>query len=184
MSLARGEKTFEAAIGADDPVDRPALLIAVATTHEERLRVARLLGQDIAVMMVASREEAVALLLGDDPPAAPGRPRGEYPTRVTTIGLTVDSDLRTASYQGVSVPLSPLEHDLLRCLVRDAGRTWPFEILHREIWGTGHLGGLADVQSVVKRLRRKLRDLRCPVRISSVRGVGLRLDGRMAASSA
>ena len=64
--------------------------------------------------------------------------------------------------------------------MRDAGRTWPFEILHREIWGTGHLGGLADVQSVVKRLRRKLRDLRCPVRISSVRGVGLRLDGRLA----
>ena len=74
MSLARGE-TFEATIGADDPVDRPALLIAVAPTHEERLRVARLLGQDVAVMMVASREEAVALLLGktirQQVPAAP-----------------------------------------------------------------------------------------------------------------
>ena len=78
--LSLGEKTFEAAIGADDPVDRPALLIAVATTPEERLRVARLLGQDVAVMMVASREEAVALLLGNDPPpAAPGRSRGGGP---------------------------------------------------------------------------------------------------------
>jgi len=170
MSLARGE-TFDARIGMADPADRPALLIAVAPTHEERLRVARLLGEDVAVMVVASREEAVALLLGDEP------------KRVSTIGLTVDSDLRTASYQGVSVPLSPLEHDLLRCLVREAGRTWQFEILHREIWGTGHLGGLADVQSVVKRLRRKLRDLRCPVKISSVRGVGLRLDGRLASTA-
>ena len=183
MSLARGE-TFEAAATMAEPVDRPALLIAVAPTHEERLRVARLIGQDVAVMIVASREEAVALLLGnDDRPDPPGRRAGEYPARVTTIGLTVDSDLRTASYQGVSVALSPLEHDLLRCLVRDAGRTWPFEVLHREIWGTGHLGGLADVQSVVKRLRRKLRDLRCPVRISSVRGVGLRLDGRLASTA-
>ncbi len=172
MSLARGEGTFE------------AVFIAVAATPEERLRVARIIGQDVTVMMVASREEAVALLLGNDPPSdTPGRRAGEGPRRVTSIGLTVDSDLRTASYQGVSVPLSPLEHDLLRCLVREAGRTWPFEILHREIWGTGHLGGLADVQSVVKRLRRKLRDLRCPVRISSVRGVGLRLDGRLASTA-
>ena len=172
MSLARGEGTFE------------AVLIAVAPTPEERLRVSRLLGQDVAVMLVASREEAVALLLGNDPPrASPGGPADGGPRRVTAIGLAVDSDLRTASYQGVSVPLSPLEHDLLRCLVRDAGRTWPFEVLHREIWGTKHLGGLADVQSVVKRLRRKLRDLRCPVRISSVRGVGLRLDGRLASTA-
>jgi DNA-binding response OmpR family regulator len=157
MSLARGEGTFEAAI-----------VIAVAPTHEERLRVARLVGPDVAVMLVASREEAIAALLGNEPP------------RVSTIGLTVDSDLRTASYEGVSVPLSPLEHDLLRYLVREVGRTWQFEVLHREIWGTGHLGGLADVHAVVKRLRRKLRDLRCPVRISSVRGVGLRLDGMLA----
>lgn len=179
MSLARGEGTFEAATAVAEPGHRPGFLIVVAPTHEERLRVARLLGQDVAVMMVSSREEAVALLLGDHgPPQPPDLRSVDYPARVTTIGLTVDSDLRTASYQGVSVPLSPLEHDLLRCLVRDAGRTWPFEVLHREIWGTKHLGGLADVQSVVKRLRRKLRDLRCPVRISSVRGVGLRLDGR------
>jgi DNA-binding response OmpR family regulator len=159
MSLARGEGTFE------------ALLIAVAPTQEERLRVASMVDHGLPVVLVASREEAVAMLLGDEP------------ARVTNIGLTVDSDLRTASYQGVSVPLSPLEHDLLRWLVRDAGRTFPFEVLHREIWGTGHLGGLADVQSVVKRLRRKLRDLRCPVRISSVRGVGLRLDGVLASTA-
>ena len=56
------------------------LFIAVAATHEERLRVARLLGQDVAVMMVASREEAVALLLGNDPPpTAPGRRAGGVP---------------------------------------------------------------------------------------------------------
>jgi len=157
MSLARGEGTFE------------TLVIAVAPTAEDRLRLAGMV--DLPVVLVASREEAVALL------------QGEEPARITSIGLTVDSDLRTASYQGVSVPLSPLEHDLLRWLVREAGRTWPFEVLHREIWGTGHLGGLADVQSVVKRLRRKLRDLRCPVRISSVRGVGLRLDGMLASTA-
>ena len=38
-----------------------------------------------------------------------------------------------------------------------------------------HFGGGGDVQSVVKRLRRKLDDLGCSLRIQPVRGVGLRL---------
>ena len=43
-------------------------------------------------MMVSSREEAVALLLGDhDPPQARDLRSVDYPARVTTIGLTVDS---------------------------------------------------------------------------------------------
>ena len=166
MSLARGEDRRGTTRFDGQPVDRGR---GHARRNGSGSRA--LVGQDVTVMMVASREEAVALLLGNDPPpAAPGRRAGGGPTPGDEHRLTVDSDLRTASYQGVSVPLSPLEHDLLRCLVREAGRTWPFEILHREIWGTGHLGGLADVQSVVKRLRRKLRDLRCPV--GSARSVG------------
>lgn len=169
MSLARGEEPG------------PALVIAVAATLEERLRLVRLVDEQTAVLLVGTREEAVSLLLADDLAA------GEVPAPqlaavppVAVADLTIDSDLRTASYDGASVPLSPLEHDLLRCLLDDVGHTWPFDVLHREIWGTGHLGGLADVQSVVKRLRRKLKDLRCPIRITSVRGVGLRLDRRLA----
>jgi len=172
MTLARGEEPG------------PALVIAVAPTLEERLRVVRLVDDQVALLLVGSREEAVALLLADDRPppelmAVPDPPVAG-PVPLAAADLVVDSDLRTASYEGTSVPLSPLEHDLLTCLLEDVGHTWPFDVLHRRIWGTGHLGGLADVQSVVKRLRRKLRDLRCPFRITSVRGVGLRLDRRLA----
>jgi len=172
MSLARGEEPG------------PALVIAVAATSEERERLVRSVDDRTAVLLVRTREEAVALLLGDDPlpqeARAPALVAVPEPGPPTPVGLTIDSDLRIASYDGATVPLSPLEHDLLRCLLDDVGHTWPFEVLHERIWGTGHLGGLADVQSVVKRLRRKLKDLRCPVRITSVRGVGLRLDRRPA----
>lgn len=176
MPLARGEGRIEPeAIGATSVV-RPALVIAVASTPQERLRLARVVGEHAALMLVASPDEAIALLLEYDrtgPAAAPS----------PTPELSVDSDLRTAEYHGRCVPLSPLEHDLLSCLLSEVGHTWPFDALHREIWGNGHLGGHADVQSVVKRLRRKLRDLRCPLGIVSVRGVGLRLDDRRAATA-
>ncbi len=178
MTLTRGEEPL-AAGGPDSlPVERPALVIAVASTAEERLRVVHLAGDGVAVLLVGTREEAAALLLGESEGSSVRLPEPE-PVPMATPGLRVDSDLRTATYQGISVSLSPLEHDLLRCLLDQVGHTWSFEILHRKIWGSGHLGGLADVQSVVKRLRRKLRDLRCPVRITAVRGVGLRLDSRL-----
>ena len=73
------------------------------------------------------------------------------------------------------MPLSPLEHDLLVCLLREVGRTWTFARIHRRVWGNDHLGGRDDVQSVVKRLRRKLHALSSPYGIHAVRGVGLRL---------
>ncbi len=86
---------------------------------------------------------------------------------------------------GRSTGLSPLEYDLLRCLLERVGRTWPFEVLHRQVWGNDHLGDRSDVQSVVKRLRRKLRGLGCPFQIMAVRGVGLRLvDPRPAPTAA
>ena len=180
MTLTRGEEPLEAGMTDAQPIERPALVIAVASTTEERLRVVHLVGDGVAVLLVGTREEAAALLLGESEGTSVRLPEPEpEPEPMATAGLRVDSDLRTATYQGVSVSLSPLEHDLLRCLLDQVGHTWSFEILHRKIWGSGHLGGLADVQSVVKRLRRKLRDLRCPVRITAVRGVGLRLDSRL-----
>lgn len=167
MSLARGEQAS-------------ALLIAIAPSEDERMRVARLVGDHVAVLLVSSVEDAVSLL---DRERADRLARRQVVAVDEETALTVDSDQRTANYDGASVALSPLEHDLLCCLLADAGHTLRFEELHEQIWGTGHLGGLADVQSVVKRLRRKLRDLRCPVRITSVRGVGLRLDGRLSPSA-
>ena len=92
-----------------------------------------------------------------------------------SVGIDIDSDWRVASWRDQAVPLSPLEHDLLRCLLGDLGRTLTFERLHRQVWGNDHLGGRSDLQSVVKRLRRKLRGLGSPLQIHAVRGVGLRL---------
>ena len=150
-----------------------------------------MIGDHASVVLVGTRAEAIAVLLGElpglpekqepmfgVPPAAPA------PVAVASDQVIVDSDLRTASWEGRSVPLSPLEHDVLCCLLAELGHTWPFEALHRQVWGNAHLGDRSDVQSVVKRLRRKLRELGCPTEIHAVRGVGIRLVDRRDAPGA
>jgi hypothetical protein len=135
------------------------------------------------VVLVGTRQEAIALLLGGPPATVPDGPMfGTLPPPPPgpppPAPLTIDPDLRTAAWSGRSVPLSPLEYDLLSCLLGDVGHTFAFADLHTHVWGNAHLGDRSDVQSVVKRLRRKLRDLDCPLQIMAVRGVGLRLVDR------
>jgi Transcriptional regulatory protein, C terminal len=212
MSLARGEDLVHEGLARSPVVtDVPAVVIAITPSMEERLRVAQL-NAHAPVLLVSTREEAVALLTGGasspplprtEPPIEtvvaeplggpvaesvpgaeiadqpPGLPQPVEPGSVERVhgpvGLVVDSDWRVLRWEGRSVPLSPLEHDLLVCLLADSARTWTFEHIHRQVWGNDHLGGRDDVQSVVKRLRRKLRELGSPCGIHAVRGIGLRL---------
>ncbi len=201
-------------------VGSPTVVIVIAPSAEERLRLARLVNDEVPVLLVSSRDEAIALLGGDEaqgrscrpdldagrrsgawrgapglsvltwsqaaaargpaavveplPAARPAR-KGAPESNGHSVGIDIDSDWRVASWRDKAVSLSPLEHDLLRCLLGDLGRTLTFERLHRQVWGNDHLGGRSDLQSVVKRLRRKLRDLGSPLQIHAVRGVGLRL---------
>jgi len=202
MSLARGiDSVHEQHDQLDDPA---AVVIAIAATSAERLRLAALVSDHVAVILVGSREEALALLLDGNAPALTGyaaqalsppvlapaefsaavvaQPVEAHPVEplrairdIAPTRLVVDSDLRVARWGDRSVPLSPLEHDVMVRLVHNMGRTLTFELLHREVWATEHLGGGADLQSVVKRLRRKLHHIGSTMRIHAVRGVGVRL---------
>ncbi|MFJ8580894.1 winged helix-turn-helix domain-containing protein [Micromonospora sp. NPDC093277] len=159
------------------------MIIAIASSTEERVRLASLVTGHAPVLLVSSPKEALSLLIGTAPPAeAPSvhprvaEPLPRAPTGMADVALEVDSDRRVATWSGRTVPLSPLEHDLLRhLLLTRLGHTCTFESLHRAVWGNDHLGGRGNVRSVVKRLRRKFDELDCPLRIQAVRGVGLRL---------
>lgn len=163
MSLARGEAV----------IDLPTVMIAIAPSMEERVRLAAL---GLPLLLVSSRAEALAFLRAMEVPGVEPTVLASVPA--PALGLVIDSDWRVATWRDKSVPLSPLEHDLLSCLLEEVGRTWTFACLHREVWGNDHLGGRADLQSVVKRLRRKLGELGSPLQIQAVRGVGLRLTDR------
>ncbi|WP_082599507.1 helix-turn-helix domain-containing protein [Nocardioides sp. Root151] len=190
MPLSRGEGPIRV-VGQDDPspVDAAPVVLAIAASAQDRLRIAEAIGTSAAVVMVATRAEALEILGGlpavepalrsvppVPPQALPMRP-AHAPSRPAPalFGLEVDSDWRVASWQDREVGLSPLEHDLLLCLLEEVGHVQPFADLQRRVWGNDHLGDRSHVQSVVKRLRRKLHELDSPLQIDAVRGVGLRL---------
>jgi hypothetical protein len=170
--------------GTIDHQDFP-LLIAVAASVEERVRLAELVDDVAPLLLVSSLDELRKLLIpAQDPPPAPAQ--HPEPPRTTDAGrtdrltgdddpLTIDSRRSVAQWRGREVPLTDLEHDLLTQLMIEPIKVWTYEQLHQAVWRNRHLRGTADVHSLVKRLRRKLDDLGTTVTIDAVRGTGFRL---------
>jgi hypothetical protein len=178
LVLARGEadiRVVPAPTGSPSP-PLPALVIAVALDPEERARIAREV-DDVPTLLVSRPEDALPFLVGATPAhrTADDAGSGEPPEPDPDPGLTIDSDARVACWDDNRVPLSPLEHDLLRSLCEVTGHIRTFEWLQEHVWGNDHPGNRSHVQSVVKRLRRKLRQIGTPLQIDAVRGVGLRV---------
>ncbi|MDP9795046.1 hypothetical protein J2S43_003558 [Catenuloplanes nepalensis] len=154
-----------------------SLTIGIAATPDDRRRLARLLGDTEAFLIVSSVDQARQFLdiVGSpestvittlpEPPATPAP---------VPAPLRVDSDRRVLRWQDREVGLTPLEHDFLNCLVGSPGQVWTYKQLHLEVWGNEHLGRGSDLHSVVRRVRRKLAGLGTSARIQSVRGVGFR----------
>lgn len=148
------------------------MVIAIASTASDRERLVRLVDNVGPLLLVSNVEEARAFLDGD--PAAVVVD-GEQPREVAMAGLRVDCDRHVAEWDGREAQLTPLEHDLLVCLLSEPGHTWTFARLHEEVWGTRHIGAGSDLHSLVKRARRKLARLGAPFGINAIRGVGFRL---------
>lgn len=91
-------------------------------------------------------------------------------------GLRVDIARREAHVGDTPLVLTQLEFDLLGTLVREAGRVLTREQLLEQVWGYDFPGDARAVDSVVKRLRAKLRAVAAEAdAIEAVRGVGYKL---------
>ncbi len=92
-------------------------------------------------------------------------------------GLRVDVERREAGAGGAAIELTQLEFDLLHALLVHAGRVLSREQLLEQVWGYDFAGDTRAVDSVVKRLRAKLRaaDPQADC-IEAVRGVGYKLS--------
>ncbi|MDF1604203.1 winged helix-turn-helix domain-containing protein [Nocardioides sp. YIM 152315] len=180
----------------------PAIVIAVAPTAADRVRITDAVGSAAPVLLVGSVREAVRLLQRDVSLAGTAEPeavgRSGPGAAVDAVGLrsvvervepvepepsepehavdfVIDSDARVVRCGDRLADLSPLEHDLLVSLHQAGGHIRTFAWLQKHVWHNDHQGSRSHVQSVVKRLRRKLGEIGSPVQIDGVRGVGLRL---------
>ncbi|MET8348653.1 MULTISPECIES: winged helix-turn-helix domain-containing protein [unclassified Micromonospora] len=167
----------EAALDGSEPVDEPfPLLIAVTSSPTERIRLAEQLEGIAPLLLVADLDELRRLIATPQQPA--GTPPPPAPAVAAGSALVIDSHRSTARCQDREVDLTRLEHDLLICLTTVPIRVWSYAELHRSVWRDEGRERKADVQSLVKRLRRKLHELGTGATIEAVRGVGLRLTDR------
>lgn len=93
-------------------------------------------------------------------------------------GLRLDVERREAAVGSIPIDLTRLEFDLLYVLLLNAGRVLTRERLLEQVWGYDFVGGTRVVDSVVKRLRARLRSIDPQAdNIQAVRGLGYKYSG-------
>lgn len=91
-------------------------------------------------------------------------------------GLLIDLARREVSRDGVAIHVTRKEYELLRLLVRSAGRVLTHQHLLRELWGPGFTSQTHYLRVLVSGLRQKLgEDPADPHYIVTEQGVGYRL---------
>lgn len=153
-------------------------MICVALRKDEVDAVRATLTDTVNSIVVANGMELRSLLASVRTPASPA-PSDERlpPAAITRLsdGIDIDPVARELRVSDTHYQLSVREFDLLSLLGSRPGDVFSFEEILKSIWGLDYYGDAEAVTTTVKRLRRRLRsDDR--IRISSIRGVGYRLD--------
>ncbi len=132
-------------------------------------------GQRSAVSGQPSAGVKAVLRRGAPAPAGQAAPA---PSLAGPGGLRLDVERREVTVGETPLDFSRLEFDLLHTLLAHAGRVLTREQVLEQVWGYDYLGDTRAVDSVVKRLRAKLRaaDPRADC-VAAVRGVGYKLKG-------
>ena len=104
---------------------------------------------------------------------ADGRNRAGLPSVLETGEVEVDTARREVRVRGDLVGVTAREFDLLQYLAENAGLALSRRQLLDGVWGYGWFGDERTVDVHVFQLRKKLGDA---LRVTTVRGVGYRLD--------
>ena len=152
---------------------QPALAIVILTARGEEMDVVLGLdaGADDYLVKPFRLSELLARLR-----AHLRRAPGEAPSPGAPESLRLDRGARRAWSAGREVELRPKEFDLLVLLVDNAGRVVSRDRIMREVWDENWFGSTKTLDMHITRLRRKLAPDGSPDPITTLRGVGYRLD--------
>lgn len=169
--------------------DPAPMIVCISSSPAERARLASQF-DGAGILVLAPDAGAAGVLLRRLAGAGAGaaaaavveparRPPQPPPSReVVRVGaLALDHSRHEATWHGRGLALTPYEFKVLGCLAGRPGQVWSYQQLHERAWGGTYFAGPAAVQSVIKRLRAKLREVGASVSIRATRGVGFRLDG-------
>jgi DNA-binding response OmpR family regulator len=180
--------------GADEGADLMVLDLGLPGMDGlEVCRQMRAMGSDVPVLVLTARADEVDTVVGldagaDDYVTKPFR-LAELLARVRALlrrgggdgdrppAVRIDQQGRRAFLDDRELHLTAKEFDVLRVLVREAGRVVPREQLLREVWAQRWLGSTKTLDMHISWLRRKLGDdVASPRYIKTVRGVGFRFE--------
>jgi len=87
------------------------------------------------------------------------QPKSE-PTPILQVGdLRLDIARREASWRSTPFELTAIQFELLRVLMGSPGRVFSRDELLNQVWGYDYYGDTRTVDSAVKRLRARLREI-------------------------
>jgi DNA-binding response OmpR family regulator len=156
--------------------DVPIIVLTARGAELDRVLLLELGADDYVVKPFGFRElvarvRAVRRRTENSLAASPGR------TTTTEVGaLTIDHRTRRVLIDSDEINLTPKEFDLLARLAEDPGAAVRREQIIEEVWDEHWWGPTKTLDVHIASLRKKLGD---PTWISTVRGVGYRLEPRV-----
>lgn len=153
---------------------------------------------NIPIIMLSAKGEELDRILGleigaDDYMTKPFSPR-EVLTRIRTIlrrshpqellkakiivigNMKIDIDCYEVRFDDLKVELTAKEIELLIYLAKHINKVFTREQILKEIWGYDYYGDTRAVDTLIKRLRKKLPENGCSFEIKALYGLGYKLE--------
>jgi len=154
---------------------------------------------DVPIIFVSAKDEEIDRILGlelgaDDYLVKPFSPR-ELVVRIKNIFKRVDKEStqevelieikdikiyrnrRSIQADMEEIKFTNKEYDLFEYLALNKNIPCTREMLIEDIWGYNYIGDTRMIDDLIKRIRRKLKDVNSKLTISTVWGYGYRMDG-------
>lgn len=97
---------------------------------------------------------------------------------ITAFGLTLNPDSRRLDFDGASLTLSKKESALLGFFLKNPGQTLPRVRILSYVWGASSEVEEGNLDNYIYFLRRRLKSLNAPVQLTTIHGIGYRLEAK------
>ena len=165
--------------------DVPIILVSAKGTEADRVAGLELHADDYVVKPFSTRElvARVNTILRRVAPTDAFRETRDDAAAIVIGALRLDTGSFEATWSGNPIGLTRLQFDLLAVLARRPRMVFTRAQLLQTVWGTDFTDDVRTVDSMVKRLRTRLRDARAPEGlVASRRDLGYCLDPAVALS--
>lgn len=102
------------------------------------------------------------------------RRAGKLKETMEALGIRIEIATQKVYYQGTYIETTPKEFELLQYFMENEGIVLSRDKILDSVWGYYYVGDIRTVDTLVKQLRKKLKDANC---IRSVYGVGYVFGG-------